>query len=573
MKRIPLLIFLLLRVIAITGAAQNTPPVVTAQIDDFTEYAGAAARSIDLTTAFADSDVSAAVRLNTVLGTIDIALFGQQKPITVTNFLNYVDQGRFYLVDPTTHQLASVFVHRAVSGFVVQTGGYIGTVNPAQPASVQVTQVLHFPSIQNEPGISNSRGTVAMAKTAGDPNSATSEFFINLADNGGPPNNLDTQNGGYTVFGRVVNGGMSMVDAIAALPLYNAGAPFDSIPLRNYVSPNPVALSNLVSIPSITRISPLTFSVMSNSPTLADAAVSGTKLLVTPHQAGDAQLTVTATDFDGASISQSFTVHVVAGPGRLVQLSTRMLIGTGNNVLIGGFIVSGTSPKLLVVRGLGPSTGLSGALADPLLELHDSTGAVIGLNDNWGDTPNHQDVTDLGIAPASPNESAILMSVPSSASFASYTAVVRGAGNTTGLGLVEVYDVDSGPSSTLLNLSTRGQVGLDPDALIGGFFVGGAQSKRILLRAIGPSLGASGVPNPLSDPILELRDANATLLQQNDDWGSSPDHTEIQSSGFAPGNPKESAMIQLLSPAPYTAIVHGVNNTIGVGSVEIYQLP
>ncbi len=182
-------------------------------------------------------------------------------------------------------------------------------------------------------------------------------------------------------------------------------------------------------------------------------------------------------------------------------------------------------------------------------------------------------MTDTGIAPTSPNEAAILTTLPSDATFASYTAIVQGANNTTGIGLVEVYDLDSGPGSTLLNISTRGLVDVDPNALIGGFFLGGTESKRILIRAIGPSLGAAGVSNPLADPVLELRDSNAVLLQQNDDWGMSPNQAEIQSSGLAPTNPKESAVIQTLSAAPYTAIVRGVNNTTGVGSVEIYQLP
>jgi cyclophilin family peptidyl-prolyl cis-trans isomerase len=554
-------------------SAQNTPPVVTNQITDFTEYAGAPQRSIDLTTAFADSDVSAAVRLTTVLGTIDVALFGQQKPITVANFLNYLDQGRYFKIDPTNGQLASTFVHRSIPGFIIQGGGYIGTVDPAHPANVQPTAVVHFPAIQNEPGISNKRGTIAMAKLSGDPNSATSECFINLADNGGPPNNLDTQNGGFTVFGRVVNNGMTVADAIAALPPYNAGSPFDSIPLRNYMSPNPVMVSNLVSIPGFSHISPLIFSVMSNNPAIADATVSGTKLLVAGPQAGSATFTVTATDFDGASVSQNFTVNVIAAPGRLVQLSTRMQVGTGDNVLIGGFIMRGPSDKRLMIRGIGPSTGLNGALADPVLELHDSTGAIIASNNNWGDATNKQDIIDTGIAPVSPNESAILTTLPSDPSNAFYTAIVRGANNTTGIGLVEVYDLDSGPGSTLLNISTRGRVDIDPNALIGGFFLGGAESKRVLVRAIGPSLAASNVPDPLADPILELHDGNGALLDSNDDWVSSPDQAAIQASGAAPTNPKESAVLQILPAGPFTAIVRGVNHTTGVGSVEIYQLP
>jgi cyclophilin family peptidyl-prolyl cis-trans isomerase len=570
MIRTHLSISMALLVFALTAAAQNTPPVVTNQIADFTEYAGAPARSIDLTTTFADSDVSAAVRLTTVLGPIDIALFGQQKPITVTNFLNYVNQGRYFLGN------ASSFVHRSIPAFIIQGGGFIGTNSGG---TLQVTEVLAFPAIQNEAGISNRRGTISMAQSGSDANSATCQWFINLADNGGSPNNLDIRNhtasgdfGPYTVFGKIGNNSMTVVDAIAAVPRFNSGAPFDTIPLRNYTAPNPVVAANLVSIPGISQISPLTFSVMSNNSAIADATVSGTRLLVAGHQVGSAMFTVTATDFDGATVSQNFTVNVVAAPGRPVNVSTRLQVGTGDNALIGGFIMRGPSPKRLVIRGIGPSTGLSGALADPTLELHDGTGAVIASNDNWADAANKQELIDAGLAPSSPNESAILTTVPSSPNNAFYTAIVRGANNGAGIGLVEVYDLDSGPGSTLLNISTRGRVNVDPNALIGGFILGGTESKRVLVRAIGPSLAAAGVPSPLPDPILELRDANAALLDSNDDWGLSPNQAEILASGLAPTNPKESAVVRVLSAAPYTAIVHGVNNTTGVGSVEVYLL-
>ncbi|HZE57915.1 MAG TPA: peptidylprolyl isomerase [Chthoniobacterales bacterium] len=584
MNRLPLLAALMSAGFTLSAVAQNVPPVVSSQIANFTEYAGAPARSIDLAPAFSDPDVSNAVRMTTVLGNIDLALFGQQKPITVTNFLKYVDQGRYFVTDPTTNQIASSFIHRSVPGFIVQGGGYIGTVDPnlmnnPNKDNVQPTQVLAFAPIQNEPGISNKRGTIAMAQTTGNPNSATSQWFINLADNGGPPNNLDVQTinngvtaGPYTVFGRVVGNGMTVADSIAAVPRYNFSAPFNELPLRNYNTANPVKLTNLVSLPGIAQISPLSFSAMSDTAKVS-VTVSGTKLLVTGNNVGTAHVTVTATDFDGGTVSQMFTVNVIAAPGRPVNLSTRMQVGTGDNALIAGFIMRGAASKRLAVRGMGPSTGLPGAIVNPTLELHDSSNATIASNDDWESNANKQDIIDIGLAPNSPTESVILTTVPSDTNGVAYTAVMRGANNTTGLGVVEVYDLDSGPGSTLLNISTRGQVGTDPNALIGGFILGGTESKNILVRAIGPSLTAFGVPNALSDPTLELHDGNGALIDSNDDWMNSPQKTDIQNSGLAPGNAKESAILHLLPSGAYTAIVRGTNSGTGIGSVEVYQLP
>jgi cyclophilin family peptidyl-prolyl cis-trans isomerase len=577
--------FLILPAIAfaaftLSATAQNVPPVVSSQIADFTEFNGGT-RAIDLSPAFSDPDVSNAVRFTTVLGNIDIALFGQQKPITVTNFLKYVDQGRYFLFDATANQTASSFVHRSVPGFVIQGGGYIGTVNPSPTPgtannNAQPTQVLEFGTIQNEPGISNKRGTIAMAKFANDPNSAASEWFINLADNGGAPQNLDTTNGGFTVFGRVVGNGMNVIDSIAAVPVFdksggNPSNPFDRLPLRNYTASNPVKVANFVSIPGISQISPLSFSASSDNASVS-VTVSGTRLLVTGNSLGTAHITVTATDFDGATVSQMFSVNVIAAPGRLVNLSTRMQVGTGDNALFVGFIMSGADPKRLAIRALGPSSGLPNPVANPVLELHDAN-TTIATNDNWGDATNKQEITEAGLNPGSPNESVILTTVPSNTNGVGYTAVMRGANDTTGLGVVEVYDLDSGPGATLLNVSTRGQVGVDPNALIAGLTLGGADPKQVLVRAIGPSLTAFGVPGALSDPTLELHDSNGGLLDSNDDWTNSPQKTQIQNSGFAPSNSKESAVLQTLPAGAYTAVVHGTNGGTGVGSVEVYQLP
>ena len=556
----------------LTATAQNVPPIVTTQIANFTEYAGAPARSIDLTTAFSDPDVSNAVRISTVLGNIDIALYGQQKPITVANFMKYIDQGRYFVTNANPQKSAQSFIHRSVPGFVIQGGGFMQSLDSSNTYSV-----LTFLAIQNEPGISNKRGTIAMAKLSGDPNSATSQWFINLVDNGGAPYNLDTQNGGFTVFGRVGNNTMTTVDAIAALPIIDGSGthtpPFNELPVRNYTSPNPVLFANLVTVPGFQYIPTLTFTAASSDKAVAEATVSGPRVLVAGKSNGTATITITATDLDdGAQVSQHFLVTVVSAPGRPVQVSTRMQVGTGDSALIGGFIMNGSAPKRLAIRGIGPSSGLPGAIADPVLELHDSSG-TIATNDNWGDAANKQEVIDAGVAPGSPNESVILMTVPSNTTNAFYTAIVRGANNTTGLGLVEVYDLDSGPGSTLLNISTRGPVGVDPNALIGGFFVGGTESKQILVRAIGPSLSAFGVPNALVDPTLEFFNGQGTKIDANDDWMNSPQKAQIQSSGLAPTNVKESAILQTLAAGPYTAVVRGANSGTGIGSVEVYLLP
>jgi len=223
--------------ISVTASAQNVAPVVTTPIAPFTVYAGAAGALDSSHHGVCRSGCAqrgATERVASLKhGTFTIALDGQHKPVTVGNFLNYVNFGRYFATDPTTHMLASSFIHRSVPGFVVQGGEFIGTVNPAHPNNARPTPVMTFPPIQNEPGISNKKGTVAMAKIAGDPNSATSQWFVNLANNGGPPANLDTQNGGFTVFGHATGDGMTTVNAITAVPIFDFGSPFESLPLRS----------------------------------------------------------------------------------------------------------------------------------------------------------------------------------------------------------------------------------------------------------------------------------------------------------------------------------------------------
>jgi len=258
-------------------------------------------------------------------------------------------------------------------------------------------------------------------------------------------------------------------------------------------------------------------------------------------------------------------------------------VQTGDNVLIGGFIVTGTQPKKVLLRAIGPSLSnanppVAGALADPVLELHDGTGGLLATNDNWMDAPNMQEIIDSTIPPSDPAESAILMTLP--ANSASYTAIVRGVNDTTGIALVEAYDLDTTVDSKLANISTRGFVQTVDNVMIGGFIVLGPDPQTVIVRAIGPSLADANPPvvGALADPTLELHDSNGAVLASNDNWQDNDpaDKQAIIDSGIAPTNNMESAIIKTLSSSVtgigYTAIVSGVSGTTGVGLVEVYAL-
>jgi len=239
-------------------------------------------------------------------------------------------------------------------------------------------------------------------------------------------------------------------------------------------------------------------------------------------------------------------------------------VGTADNVLIGGFIVTGPLLKKIMVRGLGPSLPVPGALADPVLELHDGSGQTIATNDDWGTAENVQEITQSGIAPTNSRESAILATLAPG----SYTAIVKGAGNTTGVGLVEAYDLNTHASAKLANISTRGFVQTGESVMIGGLIAVGQGSENVLVRALGPSLA---LPNRLSDPTLELRDSNGVLIASNDNWRDTQE-AAIQATGIPPSDDHESAILTTLTPASYTAILRGANETSGVALVEVYSL-
>jgi hypothetical protein len=250
-----------------------------------------------------------------------------------------------------------------------------------------------------------------------------------------------------------------------------------------------------------------------------------------------------------------------------------MRVQTGDNVGIGGFIITGTATKHVLLRAIGPSltpSGVPNALADPRLELHGPGSFVTVVNDNWRDDPVQAALIEAtGIAPTNDFESAIDARLAPGA----YTAIIRGNGNTSGVGLVEVYDLSHAAASKLANISTRAFVNTGDDIVIAGFILGGSgNDDRIVVRGIGPSLSALGVPDALPDPKLELRDNNGTLLVANNDWQDDPAQAaELTSAGLAPTNTLESGIAATLPPGPYTALLAGQNNGTGIGLVEVYD--
>ena len=279
---------------------------------------------------------------------------------------------------------------------------------------------------------------------------------------------------------------------------------------------------------------------------------------------------------------QAHRRRVRARSSKAINLSTRMLVQTGDNVGIGGFIITGSAPKQVIIRAIGPSLAhfdVPNVLADPVLELHGPTGFTTITNNNWRDT-QEDEIQATGIPPTNDLESAIVATLDPGA----YTAIVRGNGNTSGVALVEVYDLNQGVDSKLANLSTRAFVSTGDNIVIAGFLLsgeanginglGGPDDDRVIVRGIGPSLAPAIFPASavLANPTLELRDTNGTLILANNDWqDNAAQAAEIIAAGLAPTNDLESAIAATLPPGLYTALLSGLNNGTGIGVVEIYD--
>jgi len=254
---------------------------------------------------------------------------------------------------------------------------------------------------------------------------------------------------------------------------------------------------------------------------------------------------------------------------QVTNISTRASVKTGLGVTIGGFIVTGTDTKQVVVRGLGPTLmqfGVSGVLADPTLNLHDSTSSI-ATNDNWKDTQQAA-IQATGLAPPNDSESAILITLQPG----NYTAILAGKNGTTGIGLVEVYDITTGAFAELTNVSTRGFVGSGQSVMIAGFITtGGNGSTQVVVRGLGPTLAQFGVSGALADPVVALVDSNGTVIQSNNNWKDTQ-QAAIQATGLAPPNNLEAALLATVTAGNYTAILSGNGGGTGIGLVEVYKL-
>lgn len=272
--------------------------------------------------------------------------------------------------------------------------------------------------------------------------------------------------------------------------------------------------------------------------------------------------------FDELRVGYTWPDVVSPGPPtpNLANISTRLRVETGDNVLIGGFIISGTDPKKVILRAIGPSLPFAGSLQDPMLELHGPHGLITSNND-WMNAPNKEEIVDTTLAPTNNLESAIVATLP--ANNAGYTAVLRGANGGTGIGVVEVYDLNRSADSKLANISSRGLVQTGDNVMIGGFIVSGQSSQKVIVRAIGPSLSISG---KLGDPTLELYDGNGSLLMANDNWRTGGQESEIAATGVPPSHDLESAIVRTVDAGNYTAIVRGKDSTTGVALVEVFAL-
>ncbi|MFT5209556.1 MAG: cyclophilin family peptidyl-prolyl cis-trans isomerase [Flavobacterium sp.] len=503
------------------------------------------------------------VTVNTVLGSFEIEMLHDDAPLTVENFLGYVERGDYN----------NTFIHRSIPGFIVQGGGYKFDV-----ASGNAPHIATDVPVVNEFAVSNTRGTVAMAKLGTDPNSATSEWFVNLANNS---ENLDNQNGGFTVFGRVLGSGMEIVDAIAALPINNFGATFTDTPTINFT--DTITADIFVTLTSLTVRTLVdtdndgtddTIDTDDDNDTILDVddafPLDATETLDTDSD-GTGNNADTDDDNDGIlDASDAFPLDATNNPllvNRLLNLSSRGFVGTGDNVLIGGLIIDGTEAKTVIIRAKGPSladAGVSNTLPNPQVVLF-SGSDMIDENDDWQEHAN-MNLIPANLQPSNVQESVIFRSLEPGA----YTAIVLGVNDEEGIGLVEVFELEDTGVNRLENIATRGLVGTGDNVLIGGLVISGTQNKKVVIRAKGPSLESAGVAGFLVDPEMIVL-SGSDVIASNNNWQDGTQKDQIPEF-LRPSEDLEAALYIELAPGPYTVIVSGVGGTTGIGIFEVFEI-
>jgi cyclophilin family peptidyl-prolyl cis-trans isomerase len=658
--------------------AQSTTPVASQPLPAQTIAAGAGVSTIDLRNYFALPNVVGQIaQIDTVRGKFNVELLATDAPKTVANFLNYVNKGAY----------TRTFFHRSVPGFVIQAGGFA-----LLEGSSNITPIAADAPVVNEFKVSNSRGTLAMAKTAAGPNTATNQWFVNLADNRA---NLDNQNGGFTVFARVIGTGMTVSDNIAALPVFNATDPqlpgshpaFDQLPLTtNALNADTLVLVRSIKVIPVYPAAPgdtavLTFSVASSEPAIVGATISGSLLVLSPGSGGRATLTVRATDVNGnaaesvlvvtngaapprptfitqpvaqtvavgstvvfnsvalgtptfewrrngaivagatsatlvisgASAAQEGTYTVTATNasgaaisdsvslktntatatqvGRLVNLSILTTAGTGSKILTVGASVgplSSTEALPLVMRGVGPGLkefGISGALDDPTMTIFPAgSSSELAANDNWGSGQATNSLfKSLGAFELSPGSlDSAFASLAPGLRVGGYTVQVAGKGSSSGTVIAEIYDA-AGSARTattprLVNLSTRAQLDTAGELVV-GFVLRGLSARTVLVRAVGPSLGALGVEGVMPDPKLELfdNDNGGKKIGENDNWGGDVQIVNVADSvgafALAGNDTKDAVLLMTLPAGAYSARLSGVGGAGGTAIVEVYEVP
>ncbi len=658
--------------------AQSTVPTLSQPLPNQTVMPGGNAVTVDLRNYFALPDVIGQVeQFDTVLGKVNVELFSNDAPLNVANFLNYVNRGAY----------TNTFIHRSVPGFVIQGGAFVLPANSIIPIATD-------PPVKNEFKISNTRGTMAMAKLATGPDTANSQWFFNLGDNRhnvdpttGQDIGLDVQNGGFTVFARVLGTGMTVADAIAAVPTYDASGAnllndsnFTSLPLLNpsLTASNFILIRSITSVPiyptSGASTSVLTFALQNSNSAAATATLNQSNLVITPSSTaiGGTTITVTATDTNGNTASGTIVVTVVAsiaapvittppasqyvtpgsnvtfsvaasgtgpltyqwklsgtaiagatsatypvpnvqignmgfysvtvtngagsvdsdvailtvasGSSRLTGLSTRGYVPAGGS-LTPGFYLRGSGSKSIIVRAVGPSLsnyGVGSPLSDPRMDLIVAGGTTPLLsNDDWGTNTN---LGALRAAMPFPlvegSKDAAALATLSTTTSSGYTVRIVPSGTaTTGIALAEVYDLDATTVPVqFFSLSTLGFTGTGENVLTPGFIITGDGPKQLLIRAVGPTLGAApyNVPGVLADPQFRVVPLGKDLtVASNDNWGGSAalQAAFTQTNDFAlPPASRDAAAIVRLPPGGYTIQASGVGGTTGNVLVEVYDM-